>query len=102
MYNQTQSYFKSLGYNGETLVTLYRGVSGITGTRGKTYKYKGNAMESWSYTTKTAKNFGSVLAIRVPLKNIIATARSGFGCLNEQEFVLLGNNNIDTLFIGDL
>lgn len=61
----------------------------------KVVGYKGNAAESWSASSSVAQTFGAnVVGISVPVKNILSTAGTGFGCVNEGEFVVLGNNKI--------
>ena len=55
-------------------------------------EYHGNAVESWSLSSKIASWFGGArLAMKVPIKNIVSTAVSGFGCLSEGEIVVGGN-----------
>ena len=51
-----------------------------------------NVMESWSISGGTAEDFGNVLfEADVPASRIIGTARTGFGCLGEYEFVVIGS-----------
>src|SRR5690606_22458816 len=58
-------------------------------------------MSSWSLHVNTAKEFavpydagpfdgGAILVAKVPVERIIATPRTGYGCLNETEVVVLG------------
>jgi len=64
---------------------------------GRDYEYHGNAIESWSASRDTALEFMEgdyddvVLMMYVPAKNIVSTARTGLGCLNEAEVVIVGN-----------
>ena len=54
-------------------------------------------MSSWSWSYNTAKSFAQrgdfdfnvVYSVKVPASMIMGSARTGFGCLNEFEFVLL-------------
>ena len=52
-----------------------------------------NTMESWTLNEATSKDFGNlILEVDVPADRIIGTARTGFGCLNEYEFIVLGSD----------
>jgi len=54
-------------------------------------------MASWSLSERAANVFGSNLFMaRIPKKRILGTARTGFGALMEEEFVVLGGNPADT------
>lgn len=97
---------RSLRDGGVETLVLYRGVSftpdqaeGIIGAGvGATIDFDGNALESWSLRPEVATLFadryrrsgtvGVVLQIEVPVSRAVATARTGFGCLNEWEVVL--------------
>lgn len=96
MYNRTQAALNlQFGEGGE--VMLFRGVRNedgkIKAKRGDVLEYKGNTMESWSVSKSVASDFsgdyGTVIAMMVPIKNILSMATTGFGCLNEGEFVVL-------------
>ena len=54
----------------------------------------GNVLESWSSRYDIAHGFcmnnGYAIAMDVPVSRIIGSARTGFGCLPEHEFVVLG------------
>lgn len=53
-----------------------------------------NPLESWTTDPEVASTFGSggfVMEMLVPRSRLVGSARTGFGCLNEQEFVILGN-----------
>jgi len=103
MYDETQQRLIADGVP-ET-VRLYRGVSFDLGDE-PAWTHDGivdvgtNAMSSWSVDGTTARNFayggkgkrGFVLMMDVPRSRILSTARTGFGCLPEGEFVVLGNN----------
>lgn len=108
MYDDTQRALVKAGYNRETgVVRLYRGVRyddyrpEAQLTEGDRADYRGSTLESWSVDWGTALGFahpdpqkyvvGLVLAMDVPVRNIISTARTGFGCLAEGEFVILGS-----------
>ena len=98
MYDLTQAHFKKLGIKE---VVLFRGVSTKVETKyedlefGDVVQWKGNSAESWSVTYSTAKSFagysGIIISARVPVSRILSTARTGFGCLDEEEMVILGN-----------
>jgi hypothetical protein len=104
MYNHTQDELKSAGVE---YVTLYRGMRSPqkgfnTGDVGKLAK--SNAMESWSINKGTAElgyfagyGDGAVYRTIVPRDRILCTAMTGFGCLNEYEVLVLGNQPDDVV-----
>ena len=64
-------------------------------------EYSGSVLESWSVNSITAEGFadveyakagqvGVVFEMDIPRERLISSARSGFGCLSEYEFVHLG------------
>jgi hypothetical protein len=105
MYENTQ---QSLSDNGITHVTLYRGMrlnnvayesvqdALDNGNTPVIRLSNRNALESWSAGRHVAEAFrqtgrgerGNVLTATVPAERVFSTARSGFGCLNEMEFVV--------------
>jgi hypothetical protein len=109
MYNQTQDFYAK---NGVTEVTVFRGLglpqesvtaemrSALDSERVavKTLTLRMQPMSSFSTNVNTAANFvGSkddmypmILAAKIPVSKIIATPRTGFGCVNESEVVVLG------------
>jgi len=91
MYERTQEQFRKAGV---TEMVLYRGFhpeGEKVYKKGQAVKVRGNALESWSSSYDQAKKFGTVvMAIRVPVARILSSPASGFGCMGEQEFVLLG------------
>lgn len=101
MYDYTQEEFKAAGV---THVRLFRGVSGVTRAQAEAlipYANKfesvpmsSNAMESWSISKEVADDFASggiTFEMVVPVERIIGSCRTGFGCVNEAEYVMLGN-----------
>lgn len=93
MYDNTQEQFTGSGLSPDDELTLFRGINIDLGNveLGDVVKYKGNAAESWSFSAETAKRFGqAVLMSKVKVRNILSTFASGFGCMNEQEVVVLG------------
>jgi transcriptional regulator with XRE-family HTH domain len=101
MYDWTQSDLKSLAFLHENEdVTLFRGINRdyLPYTKNDVVSYKGNAIESWSVSDRSAADFafnrqtgtGIVLAITVPRRNIISTAVTGLGCLSEGEVIISG------------
>jgi len=104
MYNSTQKSLTDAGYKPGDTVTLYRGmnVSDAKHKVGDIVNYKGNAIESWSIDSRSASDFaagwtsesgvqGLIISMQVPIENIISTAATGFGCMDEAEFVILGS-----------
>lgn len=100
MYNYTQEQLKTQGdLNPGESIRLYRGV-GIPDTKlvhGDHVNYQGNALESWSVSPDIANKFakeahgGVLIQMDVPVSNIVGTAKTGFGCLYEGEYVVVGN-----------
>lgn len=102
MYDHTQAELKKADIE---YVTLYRGFS-LSSTKEKGLSTVNKAgefvdvlmqpMSSFSTNFDTAQGFGGtstssfVMGVRVHRSQIIGTARTGFGCLNEHEWVLLG------------
>lgn len=121
MYDNTQDYFKQKHIS---KVTLYRGFSFMDkGLEAPGYAPKSKElarglffttqderikamailqpMSSFSTSLRVAKGFsgdnGVKVVIRtekVPVKDIIGTALTGFGCLNEKEMVVLGRKKL--------
>lgn len=99
MYDRTQEWFKARGV---THVELWRGVdlqpeehAKISASTRKV-AFDDNALSSWSLNHSIASLFagesryGSVLRSVIPVQRIISTALTGFGCLTEDEYVVLG------------
>jgi len=107
MYNETQAW---LAETGEEYVTLYRGAAWRDIKPGGGYSFNEfggelasemGAMEfqplsSFSTALEEAVAFSlegdyvSVVAVRVPKSRIAGTCRTGFGCKDEAEMVVLG------------
>jgi hypothetical protein len=104
-YELTQADFKK---HGITHVTLYRGMGWHYGSAGMPewaaavpsdgVEHPINIppfrpLSSWSRSAATAKGFGGqiVLTATVPVESIMGYPQAGLGCLNEGEFVVLGN-----------
>lgn len=97
-YDYTQAWFAE---NGIESVTIFRGMR-FTAPPGWVQKGGGitsnielQPLSSFSSEYGVAREFadssGAVMtAIRVPVDKVLSTARTGFGCLNEGEVVLLG------------
>jgi hypothetical protein len=97
MYNHTQDEFKKAGI---THVSLYRGMNfayhGLPSwvKMDKTGKPELQPINSWSTKHSTAIAFSGtgnksvMMEANVPVELILGSARTGFGCLNEQEFVV--------------
>ena len=106
-YIETQKYLKGLGLKPNDTVSLYRGVD---------YNLKGSKvalqpLSSFSTNLNTASDFaeydGTIMKIDVKVKDIFSTPKTGVGCNNEREVVVLGNvyklssKVSNDLFIGD-
>ena len=104
MHTETQRMFEAAGVK---TVKLYRGTRPwdavkaeqdpfYTLSKGDKVNVKSNAMESWTIDPKVAHQFGeNIIMAEVPVSRIVASARTGYGCLNEYEFVVLGGGEND-------
>jgi len=117
IYRQTQAWFAKMGYKPTDTLVLYRGfidlevpraIGDINFEAGRagidkydTALYHGNAMEAWTSSVGIAYTFGDghssgnsayVFSARVPISRIFCNALTGFGCLNELEFVIMNDN----------
>jgi len=104
MYDNTQQALQQTGFQPDDTIRLYRGFHRSEESvgdwkPGDLVDYQGNAIESWSVSRDEAARFGKdagllrgiVVAMDVPVRNVVGTARTGFGCLTEGEFVIAGN-----------
>lgn len=97
IYTNTQ---KDLAEQGIDELILYRGFAAEQSSAdlGDTLNITSNALSSWSADLGVANSFarsgaaGLVFAIKVKADRVFSTPRTGFGCLGEWEFVLLGND----------
>jgi hypothetical protein len=90
MYLETQERFKA---EETKTVGLYRGFyPGAAGgpiPEGET-DLNMNPLSSWASRKSVAKHFGStIFTASVPVENVLCSSRTGFGCLNETEFILI-------------
>lgn len=104
MYTQTQEQLRAAGFQPDDTITLFRGFDRDTVIKNRELtSYKGNAMESWSALRIIARSFGNTLiTMDVPVKNIIGTCKTGFGCLKEAEFVIVGSLPGQEVFVLDV
>ena len=86
MYKRTQA---DLAARGIKSVVLVRGSWEYDGREG-TFKAYHQPISSWSINSDEARTFGPTVATRVPASWILSTPRTGFGCLNEYEAVVIG------------
>lgn len=96
VYQNTQSKLKAAGI---TEVILYRGMfdpnrGGIGALGPGPQMVAMNPLSSWSLDEGIARRFsgdyGVILSAIVPVERVWSTARTGPGCLDEQEFLVLG------------
>jgi predicted ABC-type ATPase len=101
-YDWTQA---ELAKAGITEATVYRGMKDVPRSTATGIDDRVNLqpLSSFSVEYKTARDFAfgggdprnqAVTMMRVPAKQIFSTAKTGFGCLNEGEVVVLGGHNI--------
>lgn len=93
MYDYTQERLAAAGIKE---LTLFRGIGRMNPLKvGESAAYQGNSAESWSAGVNVAFNFSYggpykyVIAAKVPVKNILATAVTGLGCFTEYEYVVM-------------
>jgi len=109
MYDNTQEAMAQAGFEPGDTIRLRRGVAlpkdiAADWEIRDIITVEGNALESWSLGEDTANWFakravqgsgyrdaGFVIEMDVPIKALVGSARSGFGCLTEGEFVIKGS-----------
>lgn len=100
MYNNTQDRLAKAGFRPGDMIRLRRGVTHIEASlvgreEGSVVNIIGNTLESWTVGVYTADWFagsdGAVFEMDVPIELVVGSARTGFGCLKEGEFVVLGS-----------
>ena len=84
MYDNTQALLKTKGI---TEIVLHRGMGKHEALQKEVLS---NAMQSWSTSESVAEGFGQVQSAVVPITRVLSTPFTGFGCLKEEEFVLVG------------
>ena len=93
MYQETQ---RTLERQGIDYLTLFRGANkgsgGIVDFKSSIGNISMQPLNSFSTDVEQALKFseGRVMAVRVPAGHILCNSRTGFGCLNEGEYVVLG------------
>jgi predicted ABC-type ATPase/2'-5' RNA ligase len=95
MYNQTQAELSKAGFHPDDTILLWRGVGHQNiGGHVEFADYKGNAIESWSIAYTVGRDFrkgrGDIIGANVPVRNIISTCKTGFGCITEGEVITVG------------
>lgn len=92
MYEHTQA---ELAAAGITELGLHRGMNGMSWEVGSDVRPALQPANSWSTSKAIAKRFGmKVLSATIPASRILGSARTGFGCLNEEEFVVLDSDGL--------
>lgn len=113
MYDLTQ---ESLAKQGVDDITVWRGTGGVEvgHRRGQGLPNAGDyvpvtgklgALSSWSARRQTAFNFagdgrGTIASARIPRSRILSYPGTGFGCLHEAEFVVIGGGEFPMLAQG--
>lgn len=98
-YENTQGTLKKLGIKELHLV---RGMK-IKQAEVQDVRLKLQPASSFSSTFKTARmfagSFGTLYMVKVPASQVLGSFATGFGCLNEEEIVLLGHERINAIAI---
>lgn len=101
MYRETQDMLDVM-FPGQTHIPMVRGFSWYSGVPealanadfsdgAAMVEVVLNPLSSFSVSSRTARDFGNyMLWVDVPKERIIGSAWTGFGCLSEYEFVVLG------------
>lgn len=95
MYENTQ---EELAKAGITRVSVYRGMNldaSVTWGRAGQHRPKLMPANSWSTDKNVSRNFGSIkFEATIPASRVLGTARTGFGCLSEWEYVILDSDGL--------
>jgi hypothetical protein len=92
MHTWTQEEFAK---DGIKAVGLYRGMTGMGWTPGEPTRPALQPANSWASTEGQARKFGhQVLRATIPVNRVIGTCVTGFGCLNEHEFVVMDSDGL--------
>jgi hypothetical protein len=97
MYEHTQ---EQLAKEGITEVAVYRGMDFNSGRPtwamlGQSTRPDLQPANSWSTVPSVAQRFGSTrFTATIPASRIIGSARTGFGCLNEKEYVIMATDGL--------
>lgn len=100
-YKNTQRWLDAIGVGPDDQVLLYRGGHRPDDAPPGTSIWLSeeglnNVLSSWTWDRQTADSFGSeTFAMLVPRRRIISGARTGLGCLPENELIVLGGNDSD-------
>jgi SPP1 gp7 family putative phage head morphogenesis protein len=93
-YDATQKYFADHGIKE---MSLARGMKVSAGGEAKAVELKLQPASSFSVNLPTARQFaagGSVFVTKVPVSQILGTYRTGYGCSNEHEVVVLAHSGL--------
>jgi len=96
MYDQTQKDLLGSGLSKDGTIRVFRGIKygdALPWSNKETIPFEGNALESWTVSSDVAREFsdGIIFAADIPVTSVLATARSGFGCLKEGEIIAFGS-----------
>jgi hypothetical protein len=109
MYDDTQQWFREMGYSSNDTVPLYRGMNNLKGDWNSTgedsdevddAEIESYSLSSWSANVGDAVSFasrgrGAVIKAMIPVSRILANAQTGFPCQKEQEYVVIGGPGIE-------
>ena len=100
MKQHTEEWLKDYPYETVTLYRGYRTQETDLPLPGEVFAYDDNSLASWTTDFMKAKSFtyldgsgwaGMVGSAEIPVERILCTARTGLGCGDEREFVVLGS-----------
>lgn len=108
MYETTQDYYQSKGYNPDERVVLYRGLNTLSDTDWnptgeESREVNDVAVEMWPISSWTAnedeargfsRTGGAIVRAEVPISRILCNAQTGFPCNHEQEVLVIGGDDL--------
>jgi hypothetical protein len=94
-YNNTQKYFKD---HGITEISVVRGMRTKPPASPEVVSMGLQPASSFSALLSTSNSFagpaGTMLAAKIPVSHVLSTYRTGYGCANEHEVVVLGDRSL--------
>ena len=95
-YDSTQQAFAAKGFGPNDTMTLYRGMEAALPPVGTEFTGQLRPMSSFSTDPAVARAFAmensQCIKVEVPISSILSVPGTGFGCYEESEIVVLGND----------